>query len=100
MVKTVSIIGKTNPCDYPQGTFFQKTIKKMAEYKGIGDAAMNVAEECAEVIQIISKVKRFDNPEGWQFVNPETGKTRLQELQEEMGDVMYAFERFLNQLNK
>lgn len=69
----------------------------MGRFKDIGDPAMQLAEECAEVIQIISKVKRFDNPEGWQFVNPETGKTRLQELQEEMGDVMYAFERFLNQ---
>ena len=69
----------------------------MGRFKDIGDPAMQLAEECAEVIQIISKVKRFDNPEGWQFVNPETGKTRLQELQEEMGDVMYAYDRFLNQ---
>lgn len=69
----------------------------MGRFKDIGDPAMQLAEECAEVIQIISKVKRFDNPEGWQFVNPETGKTRLQELQEEMGDVMYAYNRFLNQ---
>lgn len=69
----------------------------MGKFKDIGDPAMQLAEECAEVIQIISKVKRFDNPEGWQFVNPETGKTRLQELQEEMGDVMYAYNRFLNQ---
>ena len=31
----------------------------MAEYKGQGDTALNLAEECAEVIQVIAKLKIY-----------------------------------------
>ena len=32
----------------------------MGQFKNEGDAALALAEECAEVIQVITKMKRFN----------------------------------------
>ena len=70
----------------------------MGQYKNEGDAALQLAEECSEVIQIITKKYRFDGD--WNEIPPGKDKTRLEELKAEMADVMYAWERFLNQNSK
>lgn len=43
-----------------------------------------LAEECAEVIQIKSKIVRF----GMYFRHPETGRTTRDDLVQELGDVL------------
>lgn len=50
-------------------------------------------EECAEVIQAISKCQRF----GMHNYKPGTDKTNLQQLQEELGDVMAMIELLVDQ---
>jgi NTP pyrophosphatase (non-canonical NTP hydrolase) len=46
---------------------------------------MDIAqEECAEVIQAISKVRRF----GWLSKHPSSQQTNRQHLEEEIGDLM------------
>lgn len=50
-------------------------------------------EECAEVIQAISKCQRF----GIHNFKPGTDKTNLQQLQEELGDVMAMVELLVDQ---
>lgn len=63
----------------------------MAKYAGQGDTALTLAEECAEVIQIITKLKRFNG--NWNEVPPGKDKTRWQMLEEEMNDVLLAWNR-------
>ena len=41
-------------------------------------------EECAEVTQAISKIFRF----GFDSRNPQTGKSNIQSLEEEVGDLL------------
>jgi NTP pyrophosphatase (non-canonical NTP hydrolase) len=60
-------------------------------FKNEGDAALALAEECAEVVQIISKLKRFDGD--WDEVPPGKDKTRWEMLNEEMDDLMFQWER-------
>ena len=62
----------------------------MAKYAGQGDTALTLAEECAEVIQIITKLKRFNG--NWNEVPPGKDKTRWQMLVEEMNDLLLAWE--------
>lgn len=50
-------------------------------------------EECAEVIQAISKCQRF----GIHNYKPGTNKTNLEQLQEELGDVMAMVELLVDQ---
>jgi NTP pyrophosphatase (non-canonical NTP hydrolase) len=50
-------------------------------------------EECAEVIQAISKCQRF----GFNNAKPGTDKTNLDQLQEELGDVMAMVELLVEQ---
>ena len=40
-------------------------------------------EECAEVIKIVSKIKRF----GWESTHPDGGPTNRDKLAQELGDV-------------
>ncbi len=63
----------------------------MGAFKNEGDAALALAEECAEVVQIISKLKRFDGD--WDEVPPGKDKTRWEMLNEEMDDLMFQWER-------
>lgn len=62
----------------------------MAEYAKQGDAACTLMEECAEVIQIIAKLKRFGGR--WDEVPPGKDKTRWEMLQIEMNDVLLAWD--------
>lgn len=57
------------------------------------EALLILQEECAEVIQAISKCQRFglNNPK------PGTDKTNLDQLQEELGDLMAMVEILVDQ---
>ena len=63
----------------------------MGKYKNEGDAALALAEECAEVVQIITKMKRFGG--NWDEIAPGKEKTRWEELRSEMGDLISQWER-------
>lgn len=69
----------------------------MAKYAGQGDTALTLAEECAEVIQIITKLKRFNG--NWNEIPPGKDKTRWEMLEEEMNDLLLAWERLKNESN-
>lgn len=63
----------------------------MGQFKDVGNPLDALAEECAEVIQIIAKFRRFggdlnDIPEG-------KDKSRKQQLIEEMCDLSYQWRR-------
>lgn len=66
----------------------------MAQYQGQGDAAYTLMEEAAEVIQVITKMKRFNG--NWDEIPPGRDKTRWEMLVGEMSDLMLAW----NQLCK
>jgi NTP pyrophosphatase (non-canonical NTP hydrolase) len=55
----------------------------MKNNKQLNDILQLLTEECAEVIQAISKVKRFGLTSKYK-----KGKTKKQELQQEIGDVV------------
>lgn len=61
----------------------------MTEFKGQGDPACTLMEECAEAIQVIAKFKRFGG--NWDEVPPGKDKTRWEMLQEEMNDIKLAW---------
>ena len=63
----------------------------MGQFKDQGDTALALAEECAEVIQIITKMKRFGGD--WDEIAPGKDKSRWEMLKDEMADVMYQWER-------
>ena len=63
----------------------------MGLFKNEGDAALALAEECAEVVQIIAKLKRFGG--NWNEIPPNKEKTRWEMLEEEMNDVLFQWER-------
>lgn len=63
----------------------------MAEYAGQGDAASTLQEEAAEVIQVIAKFNRFGR--NWNEIPPGKDKTRWEMLEEEMNDLLLAWER-------
>jgi len=71
-------------------------LNNMGKHKDEGDAALTLAEECAEVIQVITKKYRFYDD--WNNVPPGKSQTRLEELKAEMADVIYAWERFLKEI--
>lgn len=63
----------------------------MGLFKNEGDAALALAEECAEVVQIVAKLKRFGGD--WNEIPPNKQKTRWEMLEEEMNDVLFQWER-------
>jgi len=63
----------------------------MGQFKDQGDTALALAEECAEVIQIITKMKRFGGD--WNEIAPGKDKSRWEMLKDEMADVMYQWDR-------
>lgn len=69
----------------------------MAKYAGQGDAASTLQEEAAEIIQVIAKFNRFGR--NWNEVPPGKDKTRWQMLEEEMNDLLLAWERLKNESN-
>lgn len=64
----------------------------MGQFKDVGDPALALAEECAEVIQVIAKMKRFER-ENWDEIAPGQIKSRWELLKYEMDDVIYQWER-------
>lgn len=66
----------------------------MGKFKDVGDPAAALAEECAEVIQCINKKIRFGGD--WNQIPEGKEKSRIQELQDEMGDLIYQYNRFMN----
>lgn len=63
----------------------------MRKFKNEGDAALALAEECAEVIQVINKLYRFQGQ--WDEIPPGKKITRWEELCNEMSDVFHQWER-------
>lgn len=70
----------------------------MAQYAGQGDPAFTVMEEAAEVIQVIAKMGRFDG--NWDEVPPGSDKTRWEMLEEEMNDLLLAWNRLQEEYNR
>ena len=68
----------------------------MGQFKNQGDAALTLAEECAEVVQVIAKLKRFGGT--WHEVPPGKDKSRIQMLKEEMDDVLYQWNRLQEEI--
>lgn len=63
----------------------------MGLHKNEGDAALALAEECAEVIQVITKMKRFNG--SWNEIPPGKTQTKGQELESEMSDLLFQWNR-------
>lgn len=59
----------------------------------VNEISLILQEECAEVIQAISKCQRF----GFYEIKPGTTKTNIEQLQEELGDVMAMVELLVDQ---
>jgi NTP pyrophosphatase (non-canonical NTP hydrolase) len=68
----------------------------MGLHKHEGNAAAALAEECGEVIQIISKYYRFPSAT-WDEIPPGKSKTRWDQLEEEMNDLLFQWERLKNE---
>ena len=62
------------------------------KYKHIGDPLDCLAEECAELIHVIMKIKRF----GLFSVNPVTNEANILRLLNEMDDVEARIQEVLN----
>jgi NTP pyrophosphatase (non-canonical NTP hydrolase) len=67
----------------------------MGLHKDEGDAALALAEECAEVIQLITKMKRFNG--SWDEIRPGQLMSRWDELESEMNDLLYQWRRLQNE---
>jgi NTP pyrophosphatase (non-canonical NTP hydrolase) len=75
----------------------------MGQFKDTGSPALALAEECAEVIQVITKCHRFNGrwdeiPPG-QDINKWPHKTRWEQLESEMEDLIYQWERLKAEKN-
>ena len=68
----------------------------MGLYKHEGDPTLALAEECAEVIQVITKLHRFNG--NWFEIPPGKFITRAEELELEMQDLLFQWERVKNTL--
>lgn len=68
----------------------------MGKFKDVGNPALALAEECAEVIQVINKLYRFGGD--WYEVPEGQDKTRWEMLQAEMADVFYQWFRLKDQV--
>lgn len=67
----------------------------MGKFKDEGDAALALAEECAELIQVINKLYRFNG--NWDEIPVGKDKTRWEELESEMNDIIYQYNRLVKQ---
>ena len=63
----------------------------MGAFKNEGDAALALAEECAEVIQVIAKYQRFGGD--WDEIPPGKEKSRWEMLNDEMNDLVHQWMR-------
>lgn len=75
----------------------------MGMFKDEGNAALALAEECAEVIQVIAKKHRFDNThpledgDNWDEIPEGKDISRWDDLCGEMEDVIYQWNRLVMQ---
>lgn len=70
----------------------------MGKFKNSGNAAAALMEECAEVIQVLAKMIRFDG--SWNEIPPGKSTTRWKELEAEMADVLYQWQRLQEQMGE
>ena len=70
----------------------------MGQFKNEGDPALALAEECAEVIQVISKLFRFHG--SWYDIPPGKTETRWDELKSEMDDLLFQWDRLNRERDK
>lgn len=63
----------------------------MGQFKDQGDPAFALSEECAEVIQVISKYYRFGTD--WNEIPEGKTMSRWDMLKAEMEDLMYQWDR-------
>lgn len=68
----------------------------MGQFKNEGNFELALAEECAEVIQIITKKHRFNGE--WNEIPPGKDKTRLEMIEEEMKDLLYQWQKLKKQI--
>ena len=73
-----------------------ENLNHMALYKNQGDPALTLAEECAEVIQVITKLYRFNG--SWNDIPPGKDYTRWQELKSEMSDLLDAWSQLYSEI--
>lgn len=69
----------------------------MGLHKNEGSSAAALAEECGEVVQIISKFFRFDGK--WNEIPPGKTESRWTQLEGEMSDLIYQWERLKAEQN-
>jgi len=63
----------------------------MGKFRDQGNPALALAEECSEVIKVITKLQRFEGT--WDEIPPGEQVSRWAMLCSEMEDVMYQFRR-------
>ena len=63
----------------------------MGLHKDEGIPEINIIEECGEVIQVVAKFLRFDC--NWDTVPPGKELSRWEEMEAEMADLLYQWER-------
>jgi NTP pyrophosphatase (non-canonical NTP hydrolase) len=63
----------------------------MGLFKEEGNSAAALSEECGEVVQIISKYYRFGG--SWDDIPPGKTESRWEQLEGEMEDLIYQWER-------
>lgn len=68
----------------------------MGQFKNVGDPFLALAEECAEVIQVINKKYRFEGD--WNEIPEGKKVSRLQELENEMNDLIYQWNRIQGEI--
>jgi hypothetical protein len=68
----------------------------MGKFKDVGNPALALAEECAEVIQVITKMQRFGGD--WDEIPPGEQTSRWAMLCCEMEDAMYQFRRLAHEV--
>lgn len=68
----------------------------MGQFKNVGDPFLALAEECGEVIQVITKKYRFEG--NWDEIPEGKKVSRLQELENEMNDLIYQWNRIQGEI--
>lgn len=70
----------------------------MGKFKDVGNPALALAEECAEVIQVINKLHRFYGE--WDEIPEGKDISRWEELCNEMNDVLYQWNRLVIEIHQ
>lgn len=94
VAKDLGIYNDEVPLDGPQVLLLLGDIKEQAERANEFSRAQNelldcVVEEASEVIKAVTKMRRF----GQYSTDPETGRTNIMQLQQELGDMKAVKQR-------